>query len=765
MKIIRLFIIILGLFTASIAFSQISHGGTPYYLQPSVLRASSSNFFIEMPFFNLDSVLREDIVNKGNMRGSYKFAHKFYTNININDGVKTVLPDGTTIKQIGINSSGAYSINLLLNDFELPPGGKLFIYNADRSYVVGSFDFRNNSPDKVLPIQPVAGESIIIEYSEPANVPFKANFTITEVNHDYRDFFRREPGADNITDFACMPDVFCNSCESVDSEIIRATVLLMLNGSIACTGSLINNTSDDGKPYLLTGNHCLCSTPSQPEDSVNYYNEVAKTIIAFFNYNRPVCDVNIKMKGSEEMSIAGTIPRVIFAKKDIALLEFKDSIPDYFNPYYAGWNRDLTGGKKKYINLHHPSGAVKKYGMTDGNVKLYSNSSLLGMDSIDAKSLWEVPYWSTGSTYSGSSGSPLFDDNNYIIGGLTGGSSSCQGIAPDTCRGTSRGNKADYFFSLGSGWETGNTENQLKTYLDPINLGKGQYKGKDPNKENPIKRLANAQYTKSDLLITSKFDSPNEGFVFGNSNLNTLEFAEEFTVENPVEIFGAFLMIPAMTYINTSDVKISVYTGDYSPEKKEDSTLFIPRYLNYSYSSGFYQANKNLNIAPTETFVLFNNPIPVNKKFFISYSIKNSSSAQFCVYNTKFSDETSKNTAWIKDEIIGWIPAEKYELFMKKTSLAIQPLVRNKKNEQIEIVQVPNNTNFYYNRSERLLKINEALNKPGQIVIYSVSGQLLEKISVPSGQIAFTLKQQQKGTIGIVKLSNEYFYSTGKIIY
>jgi hypothetical protein len=238
------------------------------------------------------------------------------------DASLTTLPDGTTVRQIGIRSKGAYSINLLLRNFEIPEGAKLFVYSADHSYIIGSFDHRNNSPGKILPLQPVAGEAIIVEYSESPNTAFKGNFTIAEVNHDYRDFLRSEPAADNNTQFACMPDAFCSDA---DDQTIRSTVLLIINGTTLCTGSLINNTADVEIPYLLTAVHCLNTTASFPQEW-DYYDTKAGSIIAFFNYNRPVCGT--KMKGTEEMSLAVAHPRVILEKNDVALLEFQDTPPD-----------------------------------------------------------------------------------------------------------------------------------------------------------------------------------------------------------------------------------------------------------------------------------------------------------------------------------------------------------------------------------------------------------------------------------------------------
>ena len=760
MRHIGLFIGLLCLIFAPSAFSQVSHGGTPYFIQPSILRSASQSFFTEMPPFNLDSVLRKDTVKEGTMRGSFQFAYKFLTHIDINDGIKTVLPDGTTVRQIGICSPGAYSINLLLRDFEIPPGGKLFVYNTSYSYVAGSFDDRNNSADNILPIQPVAGDSIIVEYSEPANVPFNGHFVISEVNHDYRDIFRREPAPDAASGYACMPDVFCAAAADV---AIRSTVLLIINGNTACTGSLLNNTADDGTPYLLTGSHCLCS-PSNIQN-MDYFNGQAKTMIVFFNYNRPVCDTNIKMKGSEEMSLAGAVSRVILQSKDVALLELQHSPPNYYNVYYTGWNMDTIGGKKTYTNIHHPSAAVKKFSMTDKNVGLIKDQATIamltdpvnGLPGIDAASLWEVPSWTIGSTYSGSSGSPLFDDNNFVIGGLTGGTSVCSGSSSSS----DPKSQTDYFFSLGKGWVA---DNQLKTYLDPKNKKVTLYPGKDPNQANPVISLANADYTKSDSLIASALDSPNKGFVFGNSNLQALEFAEEFDVTNPVTVFGAYLLIPAMsTFDYTSGVTVSVYTGASSPETKVYSTPFVPRYL--SYSSGVDSTNKTLTV-PTETFVVFDKPVPVSaKKFFISYSIKYSTSAQFCVYNTKFQNSSHSNTAWVKDPAKGWVTAANYSAKPLKTSLAIRSLVQNGIVDPIEKIRVQDDSGFYYERSGRMLTLKEPLSSQGQASVYSISGQLLERIQIQPGQTTVILRERPQGTIGIVKITEDYSSCVGKIIY
>lgn len=83
---------------------------------------------------------------------------------------------------------------------------------------------------------------------------------------------------------------------------------------------------------------------------------------------------------------------------------------------------------------------------------------------------WKVARWATGCTAGGSSGSPLFDSDNRIIGGLTGGASSCLNPVED------------FFFSIQKSWsEPADSSKQLKYWLDPIGVTARSCNGMDPN--------------------------------------------------------------------------------------------------------------------------------------------------------------------------------------------------------------------------------------------------------------------------------------------
>jgi hypothetical protein len=727
--------------------AQISHGGVPFFLENYTLRNSGDSKYIEMPAFDLDSVLRLDEINRQNMRGSYSFAYKFYTNIEKGrDGKEFVLADGTKIWQVNIRSKGAYSINLLFTRFNLPRGGRLFIYNADHSHVIGAFDYRNNSPEMILPVRPVAGNEITIEYSEPADAEFEAQLTIGEVNHDYRNILRREPEADLVNDFACMPDALC---ENIDETLVRSVVLLMINGSTACTGSLINNTENDETPYLLTAVHCLNRDIEYgTSKNMDYYITQAGTIIAFFNYSRPVCRTT--MKATEEMSMAMTRVRAIVEKKDLALLEFQERPPLYYNVYYAGWNIKPNENDPPFFNLHHPSAAVKKYGLYMGNISLSTPYPV----AFDELSHFKISGWTTGSTYGGSSGSPLYDRNNRIIATLSGGNSYCKVSSPD--------GGFDYFAVFYRGWETANPANQLKTYLDPRNTGVSRIDGLDPHKKNPFIRAGNADYNRNDRLITTEYASPNKGFLFGNSNLNVLEFAEEFNLKQASVLSGVYLLIPSMPFASISGVEIRIYEGDVSPQKLIATQSFNPQYLNYSTSGGFSNVNKNTSSVPTECFVAFNNYVTVSKKFYVAYKINYSDQQKFTVYNSLLNSQTS-NTAWIKSGT-QWTKATAYSINPISTSLAIQPLLRYTDNLLVPDIKEEKTKIQYLRNENRLILPNKSL-EAGSVSIYEVNGRLIQTISVGKGQDSVILREQSSGTVGIVRILQGNEVSIGKFIY
>ncbi|MDR1120387.1 MAG: lysyl endopeptidase, partial [Dysgonamonadaceae bacterium] len=690
-----------------------------------------NDFFIEMPSFDLNEMLEEDKINESNMRGAFRFAKKFHVSIERGkSGKNYVLEDGTKVWQVGIRSEDAYSMNVLFSEYKIPEGGKLFLYSSDYSHILGSFTHENNSEDNLLPVAPVKGDEIIVEYSEPANVPFEGILKITEVNHDYRGVLRAEPGNDPTgSTYTCMPDVLCTAATSTSKEK-DAVVLLIINGTVGCTGSIINNTRNDETPYLLTAMHCLNLEKPITSKTEDYYRQVAGTIIAFFNYNRPVCDT--RMKGVEEMSVAGATARAVIEPTDIALLELKNSIPHYYQPYYAGWNVSGNIGAPPYTNIHHPKFSVKKFGQTNRNLSLGNFSASI----FDNNVFWHVPGWDTGSTDEGSSGSPLFDAQNLIIGGLTGGQSTCSD------------NKSDQFSSLHKGWEYNpdNPFQQLKYWLDPDEIGSAlTWQGLDPCINNPFEKQSNIDFSGIDSLENTGLAS-GSGHLFGHNSLEIKEFAEEFNCEQNQELYGAFLLNPPFT--NSGTVKVFVFNADEQgkPGAKIDSVVFRPQYSNYS-GGQFSDRNKTTLSYGTESFVELPQRPAVKGKFFIGYKIDYpyDVSSRFSVYNAL----SGQSTAWINHPELGWIKSSDMPGQAKPASLTIQALLRKDPDTTINEVP-PAGPPVFYHGAKREIQVNCASGETGILRLYNASGRLIQQYT-HHGPAVFPLSSSLKNTLCILQ--------------
>jgi len=251
----RIIIFCVALYFSPYINAQIPHGGKPLELdaeRSSSLR-SEVDYFVDMPSFDVDSALEVNDL-PGNRVGGLTFAHKFFVNLTPeNSGITFHTEDGTKVWKVGIRSTNAYSLNILFSEFTLPEGAKVFLYNSDRSAILGAFTNENRPNGGELSVSPVDGDELTIEYQEPADAAFSGKICISEVNHDFRGLFRAGTRFNSIN-LPCLPDI---SCDSKYDTIEHSVCLLIIDGTTYCSGTLLNNTAKDGKPYLLTASHCL----------------------------------------------------------------------------------------------------------------------------------------------------------------------------------------------------------------------------------------------------------------------------------------------------------------------------------------------------------------------------------------------------------------------------------------------------------------------------------------------------------------------------
>lgn len=446
---------ILPLLFSHFSFAQIQgNGGTPPGLK--WVEDTRSINEIAFPKPDVDALKAEDALVDGKGIAPWRFGAIHYTQISPDShGEWLSTQDGGAIWQLKLSSPEALTMNLAFENTIIPEGNELYVYDEDKSFILGAFT-QNHVYEGQLGTELLPGSVIVVEYYVPAvNMQNKGNFTITKVVHGYRsaaEFQEKAFGSSGN----CNMNVACPD-GSPWADQIRSAVMLVSGSNGFCSGALINNTLQDGKPYVLTANHCYSPNPNPA------------TWIFRFNWQSPTC-ANPSSSPTFQ-SLSGAVLRSRRTPSDFCLVEITGglsggTVPASYNAYFSGWNNG-NAAPSSTVSIHHPSGDIKKISFDDN-----AASAVQAMGSVEPASSWQVVWDRNTTTEGGSSGSPLFDQNQRIIGQLWGGSASC-----------SNQTGPDYYGRLYNSWNPSgsNSTNQLKYWLDPNNTGATTIDGYDPN--------------------------------------------------------------------------------------------------------------------------------------------------------------------------------------------------------------------------------------------------------------------------------------------
>lgn len=371
------------------------------------------------------------------------------------NGLWTELPNGDRVWRTAIESPGALATELFFEEFALPSGAVLHVYSPTTDELLGGFTSYNNHSSGQFTTAQIMGPRSIVEYYEPAVVAGQGHFVITGVGHAYR--FVGAAKAD-----ACEVDVECpegNAWEQERDGVVRISIVEP-GGLGWCSGSLVNNTAQDCKPYFLTALHCGLNSTDANFNNYKFY----------FRYQRTGCGVGVALANKVMTGCARRADSDCGGAtngSDFLLVEANNQVPANFFPYFNGW--DASGGTSTSgVCIHHPAGDEKK-------ISTYSSNLLSGTWWNASGAHWRVTWVATtngwGVTEGGSSGSPIFNQNKRIVGTLTGGGSCC---TVNGCGNNTGPSVQDYFGKMSYHWGAQNpnpANEELHVWLDPTNSG------------------------------------------------------------------------------------------------------------------------------------------------------------------------------------------------------------------------------------------------------------------------------------------------------
>jgi len=394
----------------------------------------------------------------------YRIGVCLESNINTNDfGEWNVSNDGARNWKLRVSSEGAEALSFLFSKFVLYGETVLTIRNTNGKLVHKPMTSADVIDHHMQNAALCFGNDMVIEINEPSNTQASEIF-IDRVVYNYRS--TGNPNAEKINESdPCEVNVNCSPVgDSWQDEKDGVARVYCVEGNQAgwCTGSLVNNTAQNCKPYFLTALHCGVTSSTANMNQWRFY----------FRYESPNCNNPNSAGTLDDHYITGCF-RIADSDdgggnsgSDFLLVQMGAASNETstintlksgsFSAYWNGWNANNSASNGG-AGIHHPAGDIKKISTFNGSTNSTSWGSAAG-------SHWQLSWSSNanghGVTEGGSSGSPLFNNSGLIIGTLTGGSSYC----------TSQ-TSPDLYGKMSYHWTSnGNANNEkLKPWLDPTN--------------------------------------------------------------------------------------------------------------------------------------------------------------------------------------------------------------------------------------------------------------------------------------------------------
>ena len=400
------------------------------------------------------------------------------------EGKWDTLPDGRSRCRLLVRSPGAIMLSLQFDVFDLMPDVWMYLYNGERTTFLGGFTEANELPDGGLATAVVPGDAVVIELIGPPALLAISQLHLASLTHGTVDIFHFRGSAPELRDYnpgyqsaACHTNVICPIAANWQ-DVKRATAMFLRPDGDGCTGTLMNNTQQNGTPYFLIAHHCYTANESQ--------------WVFYFNYESPTC---IGSTGPTTQTITGATVKASDYYDDFDLLQLSSTPPASYQPYYAGWDHSgatPTSGTA----IEHPMYDVKKIAFDTDPLTSYTSGGI---------PFWRT-YWNTGLIEPVASGAGLFDQNKRFVGHITDGPQNCSNA-------TTVPSGAVKFTAV---WDGSAAGNRARDWLDPANTSM-TLNGYDPYGAPPggltvkVKVLLEGPYTPGTSVMNGALRSA--GFV------------------------------------------------------------------------------------------------------------------------------------------------------------------------------------------------------------------------------------------------------------
>ncbi len=502
-------LVILFIFTSFIYSQNVQNVGRIVPISQKVQNQSWLNRITNVDFnysilqsnFDWQTIKQEDSI-RAMKKMPTRIGFSIPIDLNITNEIIPIEEDGYFIYRYKTFAEGAKKIGFVFDDFFLEPGDEIYIANEYGQFI-GPINSDENKVSRMYSTIPLIGQEVTLIVFKKQNSLSATTLHLSEIVYIY---FEENVDKDLGDAASCQVNINC-SPEGNNWQVQKRGVarISFREGSswYLCSGTLINNTANDGTPYFLTAHHCGGTASAADRNVWQFY----------FNYERPGCPntgtpPNNVITGCTYKAGGG-----ISGGSDFQLVLLSSSPSLSWNPYYNGWSRSTTASPSG-VGIHHPSGDAKK--ISTYTQTLGTGTWSGGMSSAHWTVKWAQTTNGWGVTEGGSSGSPIFDNNKRVVGTLTGGSSDCN----------NQSTAIDYYGKFSKHWDANGTTNdkKLQPWLDPLGTNPTTLDGYDPNNPSGVNNPQNFTATaisQSQINLSWSLNSSNNPVLLVYNTTNT----------------------------------------------------------------------------------------------------------------------------------------------------------------------------------------------------------------------------------------------------
>ncbi len=275
-----------------------------------------------------------------------------------------------TLKLTNENSS---STGVFIENLKLQKGDQLLIYDDKKETIYGPINSSNFDGGSLLSHE-FEGQTIVLKYFSQLNNE-APNFKITYVTNGIQKSCSEPSGTDPCNqDYRCLSSAWDTQGRSVGVWTYR-NYFAGNYYTTYCTATLINNTSQDGRPILLTASHCRPKGTTCSNDQSEYWNStitfkyystsctnlIPQTgYVSFTNIRRLAwwysnnsnlsCSVNIDQNGGDYQLLEINYSSLLYISNALVCNGIS----------YSSWSRENRYPNYS-LSLHHPCGSTLKY--------------------------------------------------------------------------------------------------------------------------------------------------------------------------------------------------------------------------------------------------------------------------------------------------------------------------------------------------------------------------------------------------------------------